>query len=55
MNGDEVVWTKVETGIQDNRDIHITSGLEVGTKIVSGPYDMVARKLEDGKKVEVTE
>lgn len=55
MTGDEVVWTKVETGIQDNRDIHITSGLEVGTKIVSGPYDMVARKLEDGKKVEVTE
>ena len=46
---------KVETGIQDNRDIHISNGLEAGVQIVSGPYDMVARKLEDGKQVEIVE
>lgn len=55
VDGGKVVWTKVETGIQDNRDIHITSGLEAGVHIVSGPYDMVARKLEDGKQVEIVE
>lgn len=51
----EVVWTKVKTGIQDNRDIRILDGIELGSIIVSGPYDMVARKLENGDKVEVAE
>ena len=46
-----VTWTVVETGIQDNRNIEIISGIESGATIVSGPYDMVSRKLEDGDKV----
>jgi 2-keto-4-pentenoate hydratase/2-oxohepta-3-ene-1,7-dioic acid hydratase in catechol pathway len=29
--------------------------LKEGDVIVSGPYDMVSRKLEDGDKVEVKE
>jgi len=53
--GDEVVWSKVKTGIQDNFNIEIISGLKEGDVIVSGPYDMVSRKLEDGDKVEVKE
>ena len=53
--GDEVVWGKVKTGIQDNFNIEIISGLKEGDVIVSGPYDMVSRKLEDGDKVEVKE
>ena len=53
--GDEVVWGKVKTGIQDNFNIEIISGLKEGNVIVSGPYDMVSRKLEDGDKVEVKE
>lgn len=51
----EVVWSKVETGIQDNRDIQILSGVELEDLLVSGPYDMVARKLESGDQVEVVE
>ena len=46
-----VTWTVVETGIQDNRNIEIVSGIESGATLVSGPYDMVSRKLEDGDKV----
>jgi HlyD family secretion protein len=53
--GDEVVWGIVKTGIQDNFNIEIISGLKVGDVVVSGPYDMVSRKLEDGDKVEVKE
>jgi len=51
--GNEVVWVKVKTGIQDNFNIEIISGLNEGDVVVSGPYDMVSRKLEDGDKVEV--
>jgi len=51
----EVVWGKVKTGIQDNFNIEIISGVKEGDVIVSGPYDMVSRKLEDGDKVEVKE
>ena len=46
-----VTWTKVETGIQDNRYIEIISGIDNGATLVSGPYDMVSRKLEDDDKV----
>ena len=53
--GDEVVWGQVKTGIQDNFNIEIISGVKEGDVIVSGPYDMVSRKLEDGDKVEVKE
>jgi len=53
--GDEVVWGIVKTGIQDNFNIEIISGLKVGDVVVSGPYDMVSRKLEVGDKVEVKE
>ena len=51
--GGEVVWSKVETGIQDNFNIEIYSGLKEGDVVVSGPYDMVSRKLENGDRVEV--
>jgi HlyD family secretion protein len=53
--GDEVTWSKVKTGIQDNFNIEILSGLKKGDVLVSGPYDMVSRKLEDGDMVEVKE
>lgn len=51
FDNETVTWTKVETGIQDNRYIEIISGIENGATLVSGPYDMVSRKLEDGDKV----
>ena len=51
FDNETVTWTKVETGIQDNRYIEIISGIENGATLVSGPYDMVSRKLEDGDTV----
>jgi HlyD family secretion protein len=53
-DNETVTWTKVETGIQDNRYIEIISGIENGATLVSGPYDMVSRKLEDGDTVSGT-
>jgi len=50
-NGGGVVWTPIEIGIQDNQSIEVTSGLTESTTVVSGPYDMVARKLSDGDVV----
>ena len=47
----EVVWAPVEIGIQDNNSIEIIDGLDEGETVVSGPYDMVARKLNSGDKV----
>ena len=52
FDNETVTWTEVETGIQDNRYIEILSGIKHGSTLVSGPYDMVSRKLEDGDKVE---
>ena len=51
FDNETVTWSKVETGIQDNRYIEIISGIENGATLVSGPYDMVSRKLEDGDAV----
>ena len=42
----------VETGIQDDKYIEITKGIELETEIISGPYDLVSQKLMPGDKVE---
>jgi len=42
----------VETGIQDDKFIEITKGIEVDTEVISGPYDLVSQKLMPGDKVE---
>ncbi|MEX2590424.1 MAG: efflux RND transporter periplasmic adaptor subunit, partial [Chitinophagales bacterium] len=40
---------EVKTGIQDNRNIHIKSGLESGMKIITGPYQTLTRTLKGGE------
>ena len=47
----KAIWTPVEVGIQDNYLIEIKSGLNIGQTIISGPYDMVARKLVNEDEV----
>lgn len=44
---------EVKTGVQDDTNIQITSGLKAGESVVSGPYTAVSRTLENGKKVKV--
>ncbi len=41
----------VETGIQDDKNIHITSGLEDGQTIIIGPYSAVSKTLNSGDAV----
>lgn len=42
----------VETGIQDDTNIEITSGLGKGDKIITGPYNMVSKTLKPGDLLE---
>ncbi|MEM9052569.1 MAG: efflux RND transporter periplasmic adaptor subunit, partial [Bacteroidota bacterium] len=41
----------VETGIQDDKFIEVTKGLDLDTEIITGPYDLVSQKMMPGDKV----
>jgi HlyD family secretion protein len=43
--------TDVKTGIQDNMYIQILSGLKEGDEIITAPYSLVSKTLNDGDKV----
>ena len=43
----------VKTGISDFEYIEILEGIEDGEEIISGPYAVVSKRLEDGKMVSV--
>jgi HlyD family secretion protein len=49
----KVKKTIVKTGIQDINYIEVTSGVNVGDDVVSGPYNAVSKTLKDGNKVKV--
>ncbi|MBI3872869.1 MAG: efflux RND transporter periplasmic adaptor subunit [candidate division Zixibacteria bacterium] len=46
------VFARVTTGIADQQNIEVTTGLEKGDEIVVGPFKTL-RELQDGDKVEV--
>jgi HlyD family secretion protein len=46
--GDTVKMVEVTTGIQDDDYIEIKSGLVNGSQVITGPYSVVAKKLESG-------
>ena len=50
---DSVFMKVVETGIQDDRYIEITSGLQIGDQVVVAPFSAISKKLEDKTVVEV--
>jgi HlyD family secretion protein len=43
---------KIVTGIQDNTNIEIISGLAEGVEIITGPYNAVSKTLKPGDKIE---
>ena len=43
----------VKTGIQDDTNIEVLSGLEEGDEIITGPYNVVSKTLKSGDAVEV--
>ena len=53
--GDTVRMTPVKTGITSDTDIEILDGLDEGQKVVSGPYRILATKIEDGDLVKEDE
>ncbi len=44
---------KVKTGVQDLNNIEVLEGLKVGDEVVTGPYTIVSKTLQDGAKVMV--
>jgi len=48
-----VKMVEVTTGIQDDSNIEIKSGLKEGEEVISGPYTAISKTLENGKKVKV--
>lgn len=54
-SADTVRIVPVETGVQDDDYIHVTSGLQEGDIIVAGPYTAIARKLKTGMEIQRVE
>lgn len=54
-NGTQAKFQVVETGIQNDTNIEILSGLKVGDTVITGPYSTVTKKLESGDDIEVKE
>lgn len=50
-NNGEAELKIVETGIQDDSNIEITSGLSENDLVITGPYNLVTKRLKSGDKV----
>ncbi len=46
---------EVKTGISDNENIEILSGLKEGEQVVTGPFILVSKQLKDKQKVKKSE
>lgn len=49
--GDQAKLRVIETGIQDETNIEVISGLDEDEEIITGPYTMVSRTLDNCDKV----
>ncbi len=45
----------VKTGIQDDKNIEVISGLKKGDVIITGPYSTVSKELNSGDKVKIAD
>lgn len=52
-NNDVAKLRVVKTGIQDDSNIEIVSGLKEGEEVITGPYNVITKTLKDGDKVEI--
>lgn len=52
--GDKVKIRIVKTGIQDDTNIEILSGLKKGDEVITGPYVTVSKELNSGDKVRIS-
>ncbi len=51
--GEEAKLRLVNTSIQDDRNIVITKGLQLGEEVITGPYNTVTKILKSGDKVKI--
>lgn len=51
----EAAIRDVTTGIQDNEKIQVLSGLKKGDIVISAPYSVIARQLDDKMKVQIVD
>ncbi len=52
--GDKAKIRIVKTGIQDDTNIEILSGLKKGDEVITGPYVTVSKELNSGDKIKST-
>jgi HlyD family secretion protein len=50
-DGSKAKMVKVTTGIADDANIEIKSGVKPGDEVISGSYSAISRKLKEGAKV----
>ncbi|HLA55704.1 MAG TPA: efflux RND transporter periplasmic adaptor subunit [Flavobacterium sp.] len=50
-NGDKAQLRVIKTGIQDDTNIEVISGLKKGDVVITGPYTTVTKELNPGDKV----
>jgi HlyD family secretion protein len=43
----------VESGIQDNKFIQITKGIKEGEEVITGPFSVVSKLLNNNDKIEI--
>ena len=53
MQADTAHMVEVQTGIQDDEYIVIAAGLETDDQVVTGPYQIVSKKIEQGKQLTI--
>jgi HlyD family secretion protein len=49
--GDKAVLRPIKTGIQDDTNIEIVSGLKKGDEVIIGPYNLVSKELNPNDKI----
>ncbi|GGB70113.1 RND transporter [Flavobacterium suaedae] len=50
--GDKAVLRPITTGIQDDTNIEVLSGLKKGEEVITGPYNVVTKELSPNDKVQ---
>ena len=54
-NGDIAELRVIKTGIQNDTNIEIVSGVNEGDEVITGPYNIVTKSLKNGGKVKIKE
>jgi len=54
-NGDIAELRVIKTGIQNDTNIEIISGINDGDEVITGPYNIVTKSLKNGGKVKIKE